>query len=150
MGHEGTRYSAGKDNRPGALALCTASVLAATAWWAWRRSERVEVSGLSMAPELQPGDRLVIWRPVTWRPVIWRSSAVHTGDVVAAADPRDPQRTILKRAGAVGTDGVLLLGDNPSQSTDSRHFGRVPLASVRGKAVYRYAPPGRAGRLRRT
>jgi nickel-type superoxide dismutase maturation protease len=145
MGHEGTRYSAGEGNRLAALSLFTAPVLAGVAWWAWQHSERVEVSGLSMAPELQPGDRLVLWKPV-----IWRSKAVRTGDVVAAPDPRDPERTVLKRAGAVGRDGVLLLGDNPSQSTDSRHFGRVPLASVRGKAIYRYAPPSRAGRLPRT
>jgi nickel-type superoxide dismutase maturation protease len=98
-----------------------------------------------MAPELQPGDRLVIWRPV-----IWSSSAVRTGDIVAAPDPRSPERTVLKRAGAVGPQGVLLLGDNPAQSTDSRHFGRIPVASVRGKVVYRYAPPSRAGRLPRT
>ena len=57
---------------------------------------------------------------------------------------------MVKRAVAVGGDGVLLLGDNPDQSTDSRHFGRVPVTSVRGKAVYRYAPPARAGRLPRT
>ena len=145
MGHEDTRYSAGKDTRLAALSLFTASVLAWVAWWAWRHSERVEVSGLSMAPELQPGDRLLIWKPV-----MWRSKAVRTGDVVAAPDPRGPERMVLKRAGAVGPDGVLLLGDNPSQSTDSRHFGRIPVASVRGKAIYRYAPPSRAGRLPRT
>jgi nickel-type superoxide dismutase maturation protease len=145
MRHEPTRYSAGNDNRPAGLALCAAAVLAWATWWAWRHSERMEVSGLSMAPELQPGDRLVIWRPV-----IWRSGAARTGDIVAAPDPRDPERTLLKRAAAVGPDGVLLLGDNPSQSTDSRHFGLIPVESVRGKAVYRYAPPSRAGRLPRT
>ncbi len=75
---------------------------------------------------------------------------MRTGDIVTAADPRNPGRTVLKRAGAVGPDGVLLLGDNPSQSTDSRHFGRIPVASVRGRAVYRYAPPRRVGRLPRT
>jgi len=140
MGNQRTRYSAGGDNCPAVLALCAAAVLATVAWRAWRYSERVEVSGLSMAPELQPGDRLVIWR----------TRAVRAGDVVAAPDPRHPERTVLKRAGAVGPDGVLLLGDNPGHSTDSRHFGRVPVASVRGKAVYRYAPASRAGRLRRT
>jgi nickel-type superoxide dismutase maturation protease len=145
MGHERTRYSAGNDNRPAVLGVCLASVLAAVAWWAWRHSERVEVSGLSMAPGLQPGDRLVVWRPASWR-----TTAVHAGDIVAAPHPRHPERTVLKRAGAVGPDGVLLLGDNPSQSTDSRHFGRIPVTSVRGKAIYRYAPSGRAGRLRRT
>jgi nickel-type superoxide dismutase maturation protease len=145
MRHQGTRYSGGRDNRPTALALCAVPVLAGLAWWAWRHAERLEVSGLSMAPGLQPGDRLVVWRPA-----IWRTGAVRTGDIVAAPDPRHPERSILKRAGAVGPDGVLLLGDNPSQSTDSRHFGRIPVTSVRGKAVYRYAPPSRAGRLRRT
>jgi nickel-type superoxide dismutase maturation protease len=98
-----------------------------------------------MAPELLPGDRLVVWKPV-----IWRSNAVGTGDIVAAPDPRDPERTVLKRAVAVGPEGVLLLGDNPDRSTDSRHFGRVPMSSVRGRVVYRYAPPSRAGRLPRT
>ena len=145
MGHQRTRYSGGRANRPAALALCAVTVLAGLGWWAWRHAERVEVSGLSMAPGLQPGDRLVVWRPA-----LWRTGAVRTGDIVAAPDPRHPERTVLKRAGAVGPDGVLLLGDNPSQSTDSRHFGRIPVTSVRGKAVYRYAPPGRDGRLRRT
>lgn len=125
---------------PGVLVACIAGGLAAAALWAWRRSERVEVAGLSMAPGLQPGDRLVFWK----------TTAVRAGDVVAAADPRHPERTVVKRAVAVGGDGVLLLGDNPDQSTDSRHFGRVPVTSVRGKAVYRYAPPARAGRLPRT
>ena len=140
MRHEPTRYSARNDTRRAGRALCAAAVLGWATWWAWRHSERMEVSGLSMAPELQPGDRLVIWK----------TTAVRTGDVVAAPDPRDPERTVLKRAAVVGPDGVLLLGDNPSQSTDSRHFGRIPVASVTGKAVYRYAPPSRAGRLPRT
>ncbi len=146
MGHERTRYSAGNDNRPAVLAVGFAAVLVlllpggrGVTWNA------VEVSGLSMAPGLQPGDRLVVWRPASWR-----AGAVRTGDIVAAPDPRHPERTVLKRAGAVGPDGVLLLGDNPGQSTDSRHFGRIPVTSVRGKAIYRYAPSGRAGRFRRT
>lgn len=93
-----------------------------------------------MAPELQPGDRLVIWKTTSVRP----------GDIVSATDPRQPERSVLKRAGAISPGGVLLLGDNPEHSTDSRHFGRIPITSVRGKVVYRYAPPSRAGRLPRT
>jgi nickel-type superoxide dismutase maturation protease len=122
------------------LGVCTAATLAELAWWAWRRSERVEVEGLSMAPTLQPGDRLLIWT----------KRELHIGDVVAAPDPRDKGRVILKRVGATGRDGLLLLGDNPGHSTDSRHFGRVPASSIRGKVVYRYAPASRAGRLPRT
>jgi nickel-type superoxide dismutase maturation protease len=103
----------------------------------WRCFDRVQVSGSSMAPTLQPGDRLVVWR----------TRSVHPGDIVAAADPRQPERTVLKRVTSVDPEGVFLLGDNPGQSTDSRQFGRVPIKSLVGKALYRYAPPARAGRL---
>ena len=69
------------------------------------------------------------------------------GDIVAASDPRQPARSVLKRVIEVGREGVVLLGDNPEHSTDSREFGPVPITSVQGKAIYRYAPPARAGKL---
>jgi nickel-type superoxide dismutase maturation protease len=90
-----------------------------------------------MLPALQPGDRLLVWR----------TTRVKAGDVIAAGDPRHPERTVLKRAASYDDAGIFLVGDNEMHSTDSRHFGPVPLSLVRGKAVYRYAPPGRAGRL---
>ena len=105
------------------------------AWRAGRRLERVAVYGASMEPALKPGDRLVIWKTARLRP----------GDIVAARDPRQPGRTMLKRAGAVGGENVWLLGDNAAHSTDSRHFGPVPIGSVLGRVVYRYAPPARSG-----
>jgi nickel-type superoxide dismutase maturation protease len=108
-----------------------------SAWQAGRHLERVEVAGLSMAPCLQPGDHILVWRTRSVRP----------GDIVAAADPRQPARSLLKRVVTVGRDGVVLIGDNPERSTDSRQFGPVPMAHVRGKAIYRYAPPARAGKL---
>jgi type IV secretory pathway protease TraF len=48
---------------------------------------------------------------------------------------------------ALSSDEVELRGDNPSQSTDSRSFGSVPLSSLRGRVVRRYAPAGRRGRV---
>jgi nickel-type superoxide dismutase maturation protease len=90
-----------------------------------------------MWPALRPGDRVLVWRTRTLK----------VGDIVSAADPRHQARTVLKRAAAVDEDGVFLLGDNVGRSTDSRQWGPVPLRLVRGKAVYRYAPPGRTGRL---
>jgi nickel-type superoxide dismutase maturation protease len=149
VGHrQATRYSAVDNNRaqrPIAVAVAvtaavaaTVAVAALTARWAWSRSERTEVSGDSMVPTLQPGDRLVVWRTKRFRP----------GDIVAAGDPRHPARTVLKRAATVDPEWIFLVGDNEMHSTDSRHFGPVPLGLVRGKAVYRYAPPGRTGRLR--
>ena len=74
------------------------------------------------------------------------------GDIVAAPDPRRPDRVLVKRVGrvdrAAGT--VELLGDAPGASTDSRVFGPVPVASVVGRVVHRYGPPGRTGPLGRS
>lgn len=113
------------------------SLLAWSVWLVWRYFERVEVSGLSMAPALQPGDRLLLRRTRSVRP----------GDIVAASDPRQPARPVLKRVVDVSQEGVFLLGDNPEHSTDSRQFGPVPIRSVTGKAIYRYVPTARAGKL---
>jgi phage repressor protein C with HTH and peptisase S24 domain len=42
----------------------------------------------------------------------------------------------VKRVAVIDGERVLLLGDNPSESTDGRHFGQLPLASIRGKVVW--------------
>ena len=100
---------------------------------------RVEVAGASMRPALEAGDRLLV---VPWL-------AARVGSVVALSDPRRPARTILKRVAAVRPDGSLVvLGDDPAASTDSRAFGPVPRSLVRGRAVWRYWPVERRGRVR--
>lgn len=100
---------------------------------------RVEVAGASMRPALEPGDRLLV---VPWG---WR----RVGAVVALSDPREPTRTILKRVAEVRPDGALVvLGDAPGASTDSRTFGPVPPSLVRGRAVWRYQPARRRGPVR--
>jgi nickel-type superoxide dismutase maturation protease len=114
--------------------------------------ERVTVVGDSMSPELVPGDRLLVRR---LRPHICpartrtrrRSVAVKPGDIVVAKDPRDPSRVLVKRVARLQGREVWLAGDNPGKSTDSRDFGPVLLSDVAGRAVYRYSPPARAGRL---
>lgn len=96
---------------------------------------RVEVAGDSMRPALEPGDRLLAVRWPRARP----------GDLVVVRDPRVPARLLVKRVAAAGPGGVEVRGDNAGASTDSRAFGPVP--RIWGRPVYRYAPPGRAGRL---
>ena len=103
---------------------------------------RVEVEGRSMLPTLEPGDRLVLL-PRTARALL--PSLVVPGRLVVLADPRQESRTLVKRLTAADGEAVLVEGDNPGQSTDSRHFGPVPDRLVRGRPVYRYAPAERAG-----
>lgn len=119
-----------------------ASLGLAAAMLAARTLRRVEVAGGSMAPTFLPGDRLLVLASLLRRPS-WPA----VGDIVAVADPRDPGRILVKRVAAVDrpTTTVEVRGDDPGASTDSRDFGPVPLASVVGRAVYRYAPAGRTG-----
>ena len=104
-----------------------------------RLVRRVEVLGASMRPTLEPGDRLLV---VAGRRIC-------PGDLVALADPRQPARTLVKRVKRLDDAGLTVLGDDPAASTDSRSFGPVPRRTVLGRAVYRYAPSGRAGPIRR-
>ena len=107
---------------------------------------RVEVEGGSMVPALRPGDRLVVVGRSRWSRLRASGRWPSIGEVVAVRDPRRADRMLVKRVGAVdrleGT--VTVVGDAPL-STDSRAFGPVPRSSVVGRAVYRYAPPGRVG-----
>jgi nickel-type superoxide dismutase maturation protease len=103
-----------------------------------RRLRRVVVEGESMRPTLLPGDRLVVVRGL----------GAKEGDIVALRDPRQPSRTIVKRVAGLTPDGrVIVSGDHPGASTDSRQFGSVPAALVVGRAVFRYGPEQRRGCL---
>jgi nickel-type superoxide dismutase maturation protease len=105
----------------------------------------VEVRGGSMAPSLLPGDRLLVESRT------YRRRRPRAGEVVLAADPRRPERELIKRVATIDEDAASaeLRGDAPAASTDSRAFGAVPLAEIRWRGVFRYWPPPRAGRLSR-
>jgi len=137
------RFAGGRSRRP---TLGVAAVLVAVAVGT-RCLHRVVVVGGSMAPSLLEGDRLVaVSRP--WGPPVHPA----VGDVVALADPRTPDRILVKRVASVDRSAgtVEVLGDAPDASTDSRDFGPVPTASLVGRVVHRYGPPARSGPVSRS
>lgn len=115
------------------LVLLAAAVLAVRGW------KRVEITGDSMRPLLAPGDRVLVRR----------FGGLRRGDVVALRDPRSGHLIIKRIQTRTPAGRFEVLGDNRKHSTDSRHFGPIDHSAVVGRVVYRYAPPGRAGALRR-
>jgi nickel-type superoxide dismutase maturation protease len=105
-------------------------VTALVAVLAWVRPRRFVVSGDSMLPTLSPGDRLLVAR----------IGRVKVGDIVVVRDPRYPSRLICKRVVSADARHIVVRGDNPDASTDSRAFGPVPLEWVVGRVIRRYWP----------
>jgi nickel-type superoxide dismutase maturation protease len=99
----------------------------------WLR--RVRVTGDSMLPTFQTGDRLLIGP----------AGRVRAGQVVAVTDPRSPERLMVKRVHAAERRGLDVRGDNEGASTDSRHLGLIPKSNLAGRVIYRYGPAGRTG-----
>lgn len=100
--------------------------------WVFRWRSRVRVTGLSMAPLLQPGDELLVDRYAYWR------SPPQVGDIVVAWHPDREDFKLIKRVVEVTADGCWLQGDNLAESTDSRSFGAISLPSILGKVVCRF------------
>jgi signal peptidase I len=113
-------------------------VLAAAYGFRRWRPFRVEVSGPSMRPTLEPGDWALAIVPERVRP----------GDVVVIEHPERPGFEMVKRVLSApapnGTDllgRVWVQGDDPASSTDSRSFGGVPIELVRGRVALVWWPP---------
>ncbi|MFC7380844.1 S26 family signal peptidase [Sphaerisporangium rhizosphaerae] len=120
----------------GLISTAALVALALAAMWAWlrRRFLVVTIHGQSMEPTYRAGERVLVRRTPL--------SAVRPGQVVVMTDPVPPGQWIIKRAVAVPGDPVpevmdasagfgarvpedclVLLGDNPAVSVDSRRFG---------------------------
>jgi signal peptidase I len=121
--------------------------VALVAWLILLRSRFlvVTVHGVSMEPTYRSGDRLLVRRA--------KLNRVRTGQVVVvqvdATTPDDPTGgRLVKRAVAVPgdpvppqipvpgprvpVDSLLVLGDNPARSNDSRRLGYLPAAALIG------------------
>jgi len=109
----------------------------------WAQPRRFVVEGPSMLPTLRPGDRLLVAR----------IGRVAIGDLVVLKDPGHRSRLICKRVVSTEQRHVVVRGDNPEASTDSRAFGPVPVEMLVGRVLRRYWPadetqPNGVGRLR--
>jgi nickel-type superoxide dismutase maturation protease len=100
-----------------------------------RSFRRVRVTGDSMLPTFEAGDRLLLGP----------ARRVRAGQVVAVTDPRSSRRLMVKRVHAADRRGIDVRGDNEGASTDSRHLGLIPWSNLAGRVVYRYGPAGRTG-----
>ena len=102
-------------------------------WREWvalaiRRRRLCRVNGDSMRPALAHGDR-VLYQP---------TRGCRVGDVVLAAHPFVAGQTIIKRVEAFDDEGrVLLRGDDPLASSDSRGFGSVSPDAILGRVTCR-------------
>lgn len=80
-----------------------------------------------MLPQLVPGDHVLV------NPRAYRHRLPEPGDLVVACHPNRPTLRLVKRVAAVLDDGrCILIGDNPSKSTDSRSFGAVSMNHIVG------------------
>lgn len=85
-----------------------------------------------MAPTIEPGWLLIV-----------TAGEPHPGLVVVVE--RDGLE-LVKRVASIADGDVVVTGDDPDASTDSRSFGPVPRSAVRGVVRGVYWPP-RAWRL---
>jgi nickel-type superoxide dismutase maturation protease len=82
------------------------------------------VVGESMLPILAPG-KIVLG--VSGR------RAYRSGDVVIVLHD---DREKIKRIARVKDSRIYVVGDNPSHSTDSRHFGWLPVSVIQARVVW--------------
>ncbi|CAN5145032.1 hypothetical protein BH18CHL2_BH18CHL2_11620 [soil metagenome] len=90
-----------------------------------------------MEPALRDGDWLLVL-PLARRP--------RPGELVVLRDPLSPRRILVKRVTALTPDGVEVASD----AAHAPHLlprGTIRAADLIGRPVFRYAPPGRMGRV---
>lgn len=89
---------------------------------------RYQVENNSMLPVLKQGDQVLVKR----------DAKVKTGDIVIARHPFKKPVEMIKRIREINDNGnYYLVGDNLSESTDSRTFGAVSIECIEGKVVAR-------------
>ena len=84
--------------------------------------------GTSMNPTLRDGEVVLVDR----------DAKIEVGDIVVAKHPLEQNSEVVKRVERINQRGhYFLMGDNPDDSTDSRHYGAVTREYIKGKVVAR-------------
>lgn len=125
--------------------------------------------GNSMQPTLQPGTSNLLG--VLKGDIVFIEKlsapayAFSRGDVVVVRSPEEPNQWMVKRLIALQGDWInvpgsyeilqiprgrcWVEGDNGHVSLDSRTFGPIPMALVKGRVTHKIWPPSRIGRVER-
>lgn len=125
-------------------AACAAHLVLRAVW------ELNESQGESMLPTVGFAGDFVHINKIIYR----RGRNCQVGDIVVALKPTDPHQYVQKRISGMPGDKILvdptsdlhtyitvprghcwLTGDNLDSSVDSRSYGPVPLALIRGKVI---------------
>lgn len=90
----------------------------------------------SMKPTLTPGDIIIV---DTWS---YRSGQPKPNDIIIFTRKETDRMVLIKRVHPIPEHidsrpmKLYVLGDNQAYSTDSRHFGLIDIAQVKGKATF--------------
>lgn len=110
--------------------------VAAVAWWARRTFVVLDVVGASMEPGLHHAQQVIVVRQ--------SARKLKEGDIVvfrvpgvASLSDRDRDHLAVKRIDHIDSHAgtFFVMGDNRSQSIDSRHFGVLRERDIVGKAT---------------
>jgi len=69
----------------------------------------------------------------------------NSAGAISYTSPVPSDLFIIQTEHAIGADAYFVLGDNSTNSLDSRYFGAIPGANIAGKMVFCYWPPRRIG-----
>jgi phage repressor protein C with HTH and peptisase S24 domain len=83
----------------------------------------LRISGHSMEPALSAGSFVLIWK----------TKRIAPGNIIAFK--RD-NLLYIKRVKTITDDELYMLGDNSSDSFDSREFGSIRINDVIGKVIW--------------
>ncbi len=98
--------------------------------WLLRRRRRFRVTGDSMNPTLNDHDFLLA------NMGYYRQNQPEVGDVVVLKHPFN-DLVIIKRIVSIVPDGIMVMGDNTIESSDSRSFGALTFDRLLGRVTSR-------------